>query len=75
MDCKCQQEKDCSCEVKDLGTRCIIYDGELLPNLNVETHTDLTTILEKIDYQFSQEANPVYVNVLNIGSGEGVFKQ
>lgn len=47
--CNCEENFDCSCQVKDLGTRCIIYDGAYLPNLNVVTNTNLTDILKKLD--------------------------
>lgn len=47
--CDCEDNFDCGCQVKDLGTKCVIYDGTFLPNLNISPNTSLRDILVKID--------------------------
>lgn len=47
-----KEKKECDCAVKDLGTRCVIYDGEGLEYLNLETNTNTTTVFDFIDDAF-----------------------
>lgn len=55
--CNCEDNLECSCQVKDLGTRCIIYDGTYLPNLNIQSNTNLRDILVKLDFIIGQLNN------------------
>lgn len=47
--CSKHLPKDCDCQVKDLGTKCVIYDGEGLTYLEVEKNTNTTIVFEVID--------------------------
>lgn len=73
-----KEKKECDCAVKDLGTRCVIYDGEGLEYLNLETNTNTTTVFDFIDDAFVEmkeyvENQTTGVNATNIGNGEYVY--
>lgn len=74
----CEDKKPCDCEVKDLGTKCVIYDGEGLEYLNLETNTDTTTVFDFIDDAFVEmkeyvDGQTTGANAVNIGDGEYVY--
>ena len=48
MKCKCSENK-CTC--KKLQTEDVIHSISTLPNLGLERRTELSEILEKIDYE------------------------
>ena len=73
MACNCNENVDCGCQIKDLATKCVVYTGGYLTNLNISTNTDLTTLIKAIDYKFQSEAT-TYVNVINLGTGVGIYK-
>lgn len=47
--CNCEETIDCGCQVKDLGTKCVIYTGEYLPEMEIFPNTNLEDILKKIE--------------------------
>lgn len=74
----CGDKKPCDCEVKDLGTKCVIYDGEGLDFLGLDTNTDLTTVIDFIDDAFTDmqeyvDNNSSATNAVNLGEGEYVY--
>lgn len=77
--CKnCNEKPSCDCVVKDLATKCIIYESTYLEALNIQRYTNLTDIIKTIDrvikdLQNSSQPTPI-VSVVNVGDGEGVFK-
>lgn len=73
-----KEKKECDCAVKDLGTRCVIYDGEGLEYLNLETNTNTTTVFDFIDDAFVEmkeyvDGQTAGANATNIGSGEYIY--
>lgn len=77
--CGCETYSDCECEVKDLGTKCVVYDGEYLPNTNIRKDTQLTDVLRILDeivFEIRGESTTgSFINsVVNMGSGQGVYK-
>lgn len=57
MGCNCNDNVDCGCQVKDLGTKCVIYDGDNLVNLGVNKNTNLKDVLIKLDTIIGQLNN------------------
>lgn len=72
--CDCEEDIDCGCKVKDLGTKCVIYDGEYLDKLNVVPNTDLTTILKKINNIYTGGNTTSPINNINTEGGAGIYK-
>lgn len=78
--CKCEEIKTCECEVKDLGSNCVIYKGEYLPNMRVSNNTNLTEVFKIIDENVKRLSEqeviiPSIINAINLGSGAKVFKE
>ena len=79
MNCNCnEREEECGCEVKDLGTSCVIYNGDRLEYLDVEKNTNTTVIFDKIDNSFEELREyvinqPATTNAVNIGGGEYIY--
>lgn len=78
--CKCEEIKTCECEVIDLGSNCVIYRGEYLPNIRVSNNTNLTEVFRVIDENVKRLSEqevivPSIVNAINLGSGAKVFKE
>lgn len=80
----CNKELDCSCEVKDLGTKCVVYDGTYLENLEVRSGNSVTEILGKLDKIVKQieediseggDTTQAVVDFINVGVGAGIFKE
>lgn len=68
--------KPCDCAVKDLSTDCVIYGGEGLECVGVETNISLTETLETIDSAMCEIKDSINntVNLANVGDGVGVYK-
>ena len=54
MACNCNENIDCGCAVKDLATKCVVYTGEYLPELEIFTNTNLEDILKKLEVVITQ---------------------
>ena len=43
--CDCKEDKNCGCEVLNLGTSCSMYDGEYLSQLDLHKQTNVTEVI------------------------------
>jgi hypothetical protein len=72
---ECQPESCTECAVKDLGTKCIIYDGDDLPCSGIKKNTILTDLIQQLD-TFICKLKDDIANLLvlvNIGTGAKVY--
>lgn len=69
---------DCDCPIKDLSTDCVLYPstGLNLTHIGVAPQTILTQALENINTNVGAIKDLIgNVVIINVGAGEGLFKQ
>lgn len=74
----CREVQHCECQVKDLATKCIMYEGSYLENLGIDRYTNLTDVLKIIDLHIKElketEQASNISTVINVGEGAEIFK-
>lgn len=74
--CNCIPLESCECPIKDLSTDCVIYKGYELPNTDIVTGDDITTVIKKIDDRFTtieKSTDIMKPKITNVGSGERIY--
>lgn len=68
-------QNDCSCPIKDLSTDCVLYTGADLVCSGIKSKTILTDLIQQLDEFICQILESVGgVNLINIGTGSGIYK-
>jgi hypothetical protein len=72
---ECQPEPCTECAVKDLGTKCIVYDGDDLECSGIKKNTILTELIQQLDAFICEvkEELKKYFTLVNIGSGKKIY--
>ena len=70
----CVQQAPCGdCQVKDLGTQCVVYTGADLECINKPTDTSLTEILIALDEKICDMSGGGNTTLVNIGDGFEIY--